>query len=235
MKVRFLQRLFDVLTPHRCAVCGLPLHAEDKLLCPSCGLALPRTDFLAHPDENLMAQVFWGRVRSVCRAAAFSYHFGHAESARPLYQLKYFGHPQAGVSLGRIFGREMVQSGFTDGIDLIVPVPLAPLRLKQRGYNQSAMLARGLSEATGIAVDEHVLQRTVFEGSQTVRDRWRRNENVKDAFRLGSAERVAGRHILLVDDVVTTGATMCACAQTLEQAHPAHISMACLAFVDYDR
>ena len=235
MRVRFLQRAMDVVAPRRCGICGRRLHAEDELLCCQCTMALPRTDHLSHPDDNLMAQVFWGRVRTVGRAAAFCYHYGHAESARPLYQLKYFGQPQVGVVLGRFFGQEMKERGFSEGINLIIPVPLAPLRLKQRGYNQSSMLAQGISEATDIPVKENVLLRNTFDGSQTARDRWRRNENVKDAFALGDSCLVKDKHVLLVDDVVTTGATSCACAYALEQAHPACISFASLAFVDDNR
>lgn len=235
MRISGLQRLYALLTPRRCCICQRKLDAGEQLVCGACTLALPRTDHLAHPDDNAMAQVYWGRVPSVGRAAAFVYHHGHAESARPLYQLKYFSRPRTGVALGRIFGADMRKSGFAEGIDVIVPVPLARRRQRERGYNQSAMLARGLSEATGIPVDGSLVERTLFEGSQTLRDRWQRHANVEGAFRLRNAAGVEGRHILLVDDVVTTGATSCACAFALEQGRPARISFASLAFVDDNR
>jgi ComF family protein len=235
MKASLLQRLFDIVARRRCSICRRPLAVEEQCVCASCNLDLPRTDHLLHPYDNPMAQVYWGRVRCVGRAAAFIYYYSHAESARPLYQLKYFSRPEVGASLGRLFGREMVASGFTEGIDLIVPVPLAPRRIRERGYNQSLMLARGLSAVSGIAVDETSVVRTQFEESQTHRDRWRRYDNVKDAFELRRADRLAGKHVLLVDDVVTTGATSCACARVMEQARPACISFASLAFVDPDR
>lgn len=234
MRVSFLQRLFDMVARRRCCICQRPLAVEEQLLCASCNLGLPRTDHLAHPYDNPMAQVYWGRVRCVERAAAFMYHYSHAESARPLYQLKYASRPEVGVYLGQLFGREMVTSGFTEGIDLIIPMPLAPRRQRERGYNQSIMLARGLSSVTGIPVDDTSVVRTRFDGSQTHRDRWRRYDNVKDVYELRHTDCLAGKHILLVDDVVTTGATSCACANVLEQAHPARISFASLAFVDHD-
>ncbi len=235
MKVSFLQRLFDMVARRRCSICRRPLAVDEQCVCASCNLALPRTDHLLHPYDNPMAQVYWGRVRCVGRAAAFIYHYSHAESARPLYQLKYFSRPEVGVCLGQLFGREMVATGFTEGIDLIIPVPLASRRIRERGYNQSLMLARGLAAVCGIAVDETALVRTRFEESQTRRDRWCRYDNVKDAFELRCADCLTGKHVLLVDDVVTTGATSCACAQVMEQAHPASISFASLAFVDHDR
>lgn len=235
MKVSFLQRLFDVPVARCCPICQAPLSADEDEICSRCDSLLPRTDHLLHPYDNAMAQVYWGRVPSVARAAALIYHFTHSESSHPLYQLKYFRRPELGVALGRLMGQAMVKSGFTDGVDLIVPVPLAWQREEERGYNQSLMLAQGLSEATGIPVDNHVLVRTSFAGSQTRRTRWDRSENVKNAFVLRDGDSLANKHILLVDDVVTTGATSCACAHVLEQAHPAHISFACLAFVDDDR
>ncbi len=235
MKVSFLQRLFDMVARRRCCICQRPLAAEEQFICASCNLSLPRTDHLSHPYDNLMAQVYWGRVRSVERAAAFIYHYSHATSAHPLYQLKYLSRPEIGVYLGQLFGREMMASEFTKGIDLIVPMPLAPRRLRERGYNQSLMLARGLSAATGIDIDDTSVVRTQFEESQTKNDRWRRYDNVKNVFEVQRVDRLTGKHILLVDDVVTTGATSCACAHAMEQAHPAGISFASLAFVDHRR
>ena len=152
-----------------------PVVGREDEICSRCDSLLPRTDHLLHPYDNAMAQVYWGRVPSVARAAALIYHFTHSESSHPLYQLKYFRRPELGVALGRLMGQAMVKSGFTDGVDLIVPVPLAWQREEERGYNQSLMLAQGLSEATGIPVDNHVLVRTSFAGSQTRRTRWDRS------------------------------------------------------------
>lgn len=182
-----------------------------------------------------MAQVYWGRVPSVARAAALVYHFPHSESSNPLYQLKYFARPELGVALGRLLGKALAESGFTEGVDLIVPVPLAPRRENERGYNQSKLLAQGIAEVTGVPVDNDVLVRVRFDDSLTRHIRWDRSENVKNAFELRGGAHLADKHILLVDDVVTSGATSCACAHVLEQAHPAHISFASLAFADDDR
>lgn len=232
MSCSFIGRLLDTIARRRCCVCRRPLAASEQYLCTECNYLYPRTDYLSRPYDNPLAQVYWGRVRCVERAAAFAYHYAHSESAHPIYQLKYFSRPQLGIALGRLFGQEMVSSGFSQGIDLMMPIPLAASRLKQRGYNQSLMLARGLSAATGIPVDDTFLARTQFAGSQTQRNRWQRVENVKDTFVLRSPSGLAGKHILLVDDVVTSGATSCACANALEKAHPAAISISCLAFVD---
>ena len=132
--------------------------------------------------------------------------------------------------MGRLMAREFLSSGFFDGIDAIIPVPLAPKRQRQRGYNQSEQLAHGISEITGLPIYNKVVRRVSFKGSQTNRGRWERNENVAHVFELRDAAAISGRHLLLVDDVVTTGATLIACAQELAQAGSIKVSVLALGF-----
>ena len=171
-----------------------------------------------------MAKLFWGQI-PVERAAALFHYESHAETANIIYQLKYKDHPEIGPLMGRMMAAELQKEEFFDGIDVIVPVPLTRERLRQRGYNQSEEIAKGVSEITGLPINKDVVKRTVFQGSQTRRSRWERQENVEYAFQLTHGEPIAGKHLLIVDDVVTTGATIIACAKELAKAGNVKISV----------
>ena len=185
---------------------------------------MPRTGYSNNPYENEMAKLFWAQI-PVERAAALFHYESHAETANIIYQLKYKDHPEIGPLMGRMVATELKRDGFFDGIDVIVPVPLTKERLHQRGYNQSEEIAKGVSEITGLPINKDVVKRTVFKGSQTRRSRWDRQENVEYAFKLIHAEPIAGKHLLVVDDVVTTGATIIACAKELVKAGNVKISV----------
>ena len=152
------------------------------------------------------------------------------ETANILYELKYKDHPEVGEVMGRLMAKELQASGFFDGIDGIVPIPLARKRQRQRGYNQSPEIARGISEITGLPIYNKVVRRKAFEGSQTNKGRWERNENVEGVFELKDASAIQGKHLLMVDDVVTTGATVIACVQELCKAGNVKVSVIALGF-----
>ena len=219
-----LRRFLDLIAPRPCVVCGCRLGVHDEVLCPSCVLQLPRTGFHLSPLDNPMARLFWGII-PVERVAAYTYYSPGSEMAQMVYDMKYHDRPDIGVALGRLMATELQSAGFFDGIDLLVPVPLAPRRERQRGYNQSRQLALGVSEVTGLAVSDCAVLRTVFKGSQTELSRWDRQENVEDVFRLRDADTLRGRHVLLIDDIVTTGATVTACARELQKAEGVRISI----------
>lgn len=229
MKISFWSRLLDLISPRLCVVCGERLSVTEEVLCGKCNLHLPRTDFQQSPYENVMAKLFWGQI-PIERATALFYYEPHAETANLLYELKYKNHPEIGEVLGRMMARELQLSGFFEGIDGIIPIPLAPKRQRQRGYNQSLCIAEGISEITGLPILKKVIRRTIFEGSQTSRGRWERNENVEHVFELTDAESVRGKHLLVVDDVVTTGATMIACSRELAKAGGVRISVLSIGF-----
>ena len=201
----------------------------EETLCSKCYLHLPRTDFGSDLYENVMAKLFWGQIQ-IEKATALFYYEPHAETANILYELKYKNHPEIGEVMGRMMARELQRSGLFDDIDAIVPVPLARKRERERGYNQSLMLAKGVSEVTGLPIYNKVVRRTKFVGSQTHRGRWERNENVADVFELMDGESIRGKHLLLIDDVVTTGATIIACAQEMQKASNVKISVLALGF-----
>ena len=222
--ISFWTRLLDLISPRACVVCGCRLSASEEVICGKCNLHLPRTGFQQDPYENIMAKMFWGQI-PIERAAALIYYEPHAETANILYELKYKNHPEIGEVMGRLMARELQTGNFFEGIDGIIPVPLAKKRERQRGYNQSNELAEGISEITGLPIYNKVVKRTVFEGSQTSLGRWERNENVEQVFELKDAPTIQGKHLLIVDDVVTTGATVIACAKELCKAEGVRISV----------
>jgi ComF family protein len=212
-----------------CVVCGSRLAVTEETLCSKCYLHLPRTDFRNNLYENVMAKLFWGRI-AIEKADALFFYEPHAETAHILYELKYKNHPEIGVVMGRMMAKELMRSGLYEGIDAIVPVPLAKKRERERGYNQSLELAKGVSEVTGLPIADKVVVRTKFVGSQTQRGRWERNENVENVFELVDGDSINGKHLLLIDVVVTTGATIIACAQELQKASNVRISVLALGF-----
>lgn len=199
-------------------------------MCAPCLLGLPYTDFLEKPYDNEMAKMFWKRVRHMEKAAALIY-YQHTNVRNVLFDLKYRHRPEVGEWLGALAARRMADTGFAEGVDCIVPMPLAPRRLRERGYNQCEVIARAMGRALDIPVVPDAVQRTAFNESQTSKGRWQRYENVKGAFVLKRRERIAGRHVLIVDDVVTTGATMSACAGLIDSVEGTTVSMFAVAFV----
>ena len=229
MKISFWARLLDLISPRLCVVCGNRLAVTEETLCSKCYLHLPRTDFDHDLYENVMAKLFWGQIK-LEKATALFYYEPHAETAQIFYEMKYKNHPEIGVMMGRMMAKELMRSGLFEGIDAIVPVPLAKKRERQRGYNQSLELAKGVNEVIGLPIYNKVVKRTKFMGSQTQRGRWERNENVEHVFELVDGDSLSGKHVLLIDDVVTTGATIIACAQEMQKASDVKISVLALGF-----
>ena len=227
--ISFWHRLLDLISPRLCVVCGQRLTVSEETICSICNLHLPRTGFHQDPYENEMAKLFWHQI-PIERATALFYYVAHSETANIIYMLKYKNHPEIGEVMGRMTARELQTKGFFDGIDGIVPVPLARKRLRQRGYNQSMEIANGVSEITSLPIYNKVIRRNTFEGSQTNKGRWERNENVEKVFELIDSETVRGKHLLIVDDVVTTGATVIACAKELCKAGNVKVSVLALGF-----
>ena len=227
--ISFWRRLLDLISPRLCVVCGNRLSVTEEVICGKCNFHLPRTDFYRNAYENEMAKLFWGQI-PIERASALFYYEAHAETTRIIYTLKYRNHPEIGEVMGRFMAKELQNARFFDGIDGIVPIPLAKKRERQRGYNQSIEIARGVSEMTGLPIFDKVVRRTVFKGSQTNMGRWARNENVEKVFELIDPTAIHGKHLLVIDDVVTTGATIIACSKELVKANNIKISVLSLGF-----
>lgn|SRR5574344_186187 len=225
----FLNRLLDLLAPRACTVCGNRLAIGEECICSVCNLHLPRTGYQNHADDNEMAHLFWGQIPLVKAAALFFYN-SHSESSKILYSLKYFWHPEIGEFMGKMIAQEFKSSNFFNDIDMIVFVPLAKKRQHQRGYNQSHEIAKGVSIITGIPINKKAIIRTSFTNSQTNLGRWGRQENVKKVFKLKEADGLEGKHILIIDDVVTTGATIIACSNALKAIEGVKFSILSLGF-----
>ena len=241
MKPSLFTRLFDLIAPRTCAICGRRLSVGESVLCAACHLHLPLTGFWRSPLDNPMARLFWGQIplaggepsqrpNSMERAAALFFYEPHSQTSKVVYDLKYHGHRNVAEGMGRIAAQTMMGSGFFDGIDLIVPIPLTRRRQWSRGYNQSREIALGVSQVTGIAVADGIVRRTAFAGSQTHRHAWERTQNVETVFSLIAPQKAEHRHVLIVDDVVTTGATVASCARQLCQADGVRISILSLCF-----
>lgn len=229
-RISFWHRVLNLISPQACVICGCRLGISEEVVCTACNLALPRTAFAQHPYDNEMARRFYARLPIEKASALFFYEAG-SEASRIIHALKYFHHPEIGQVMGRMAAEEMMPYRFFDGIDLIVPVPLARKRQRQRGYNQSEEIAKGVSAVTGIGIDTGIVRRRYFKDSQTHKTQAQRLDNVENAFEAVDATRAAGRHLLLIDDIVTTGATIWACSRPICEAASCRISVLSLGVV----
>lgn len=222
-------RILDFISPRQCVVCGRRLAPSERTLCSVCVMHIPRTLYQFDPDSNPMAQLFW-HLTPIERAAALMFYEPHAEMARMVYQLKYGNRPDIGEDLGRLMANEMHYGRFFEGINALVPVPLSRKRQRQRGYNQSEMLAQGISDITHLPVITKALVRKHFQQSQTHLSRYERQENVANMFHLIDDTPLKNKHILLIDDICTTGSTLIACANAIKHIEGIRISVLTLGF-----
>ena len=222
-------RLLDLISPRQCASCGGRLTTTEQVICANCLLHLPRTNHAAQPYDNELAQRFW-KLLPIEKAAAYFYFHSETDTSRMIYRFKYGTQPTIARHLGMLAAKEMQASGFFEGIDIMVPVPLTRKRRLERGYNQSVEIAKGISEVTNLPISKSVICRKSFKESQTLLRGFQRLENVKNAFELTNAKSIEGKHVLIVDDVATTGATICACGEELAKADNIRISVMTLGF-----
>ena len=165
----------------------------------------------------------------VVRATAYFYYYKDGKYSCLIHHLKYYDHPKVGTYLGRLAANELKASGFFDDIDLIVPVPLSKKKHRRRGYNQCDYIAHGISKITGIPIRTDCIERTIDTDTQTHKDRMERWKNTEGIFHIAKPEKLKGKHLLLVDDVVTTGATLHACISTLLTTPSVRISVFAMA------
>ena len=219
--------LLSLLFPRICYACGNHLMRNEKIICTECYVLIPRTNYHLE-DDNPVARIFWGRCR-IERAAAFSFYNRDSRIRRLIHNLKYKGVQEIGPELGKMYGLVLMNSGFTRDIDLIIPVPLHPSKERIRGFNQSYLISLGISQVTGITVDSGSLCRVSSTSTQTKKSRYERWKNVEGTFMVQDSSTVTGKHILLVDDVITTGSTMESCVNELLKSEGVRVSVAALA------
>lgn len=217
----------DILLPRRCIVCDEALDAREECLCTSCQSFLPYVDF-ASCDDNDPLRLLWGDLPFVKGGALMHYN-----PASPFHRIiegmKYRGRPDVCVAIGKLLAQSIPDASFFDGIDAVVPVPLSSQRFMKRGYNQAEQIAKGISEVSGVPLCTSLLKRKVDNATQTRLNSTLRAENVQDIFEYNASEKCAFRHLLLVDDVITTGATILSVARTLSASIPElRFSVACV-------
>ena len=223
IKESFLHLLF----PHVCSGCGSDILSEESMLCMHCVDAMPETNFEIHPN-NPVEKKFWGRLQLV--GASAQYYFTKESLMQHLmHQFKYKNNKDLGLQLGRMMGESLKRSNRFN-VEALIPLPLFPAKEKRRGYNQATILCEGMAEYMNIPVLNDVIIRPQFTETQTKKGRIERWLNMEGKFILKNSAAIRNKHILLVDDVVTTGATLEACGTELLKAENVRMSVATLCY-----
>ena len=214
---RIVERLVSLVYPNVCEVCGRSLSPGEDVLCLHCLHALPRTD--AHLSDFNMVHKRLASTVPIERAAGYFYYYKESPYVELIHRAKYQGRPAIVRKLAARFARELRPTGFFDGIDLILPVPMHRLKLIRRGYNQCDYIAHGLSEVSGVKIGDNLVA-TKKHATQTMRGSYLRWLNAGDVYGVKNGAELAGKHLLVVDDVLTTGSTMLACCGAIHAAAP---------------
>lgn len=221
----------DFLFPRYCLICGNHLNLMERKICIHCNMDLPRTFLWENATDNDLVKRFYGKA-TTHKVAAFIYYHAHSDTANLFYSFKYGNEPRVAVEMGIMAAKEMVKSGFFDNIDCLIPVPLNKHKERLRGYNQSEKIADGISKVTGIKIVRKAIIRKKHTVSQTQMNAFERQDNMDDVFGLTKqANELTGKHCLLIDDVITTGATIGACARTLSAIDNISVSIFALGCV----
>ena len=225
--MKLFKSLVNLLFPRVCAACGNILLEGEDSVCTTCRFLLPKTGYENNPD-NPLAQMFYGQMPF--NAVMAEFFFSKTGKVQHLiHGLKYHHCRENGIFLGQEIGKSLLKAPDYQGIDFIIPIPLHPKKEKLRGYNQSLVIAEGIHEIMNVPIAEKSLVRNVFTDTQTKKSREERYQNVKDIFELKKPEQLQGKHVLLVDDVLTTGATLMSAGKALLHAEGIKISVATVA------
>lgn len=225
---QYISDFVSLFFPQVCLGCRRSLVFQEEYLCTHCQYNLPYTYF--HLDkDNRAAKSLWGRIRTETVVSYFYFTYG-SPVQQILHSIKYRNRPRAAHFFGRLYGAELTAAETFKDATLIIPVPLHRKRLNERGYNQSEYFGKGLSESMGIEMGSSVLKRTRHRKSQTMKSRYERYENTEGIFKVVRPKDVVDRHVILVDDVLTTGATLEACANALLEVKGVKVSIITLAY-----
>lgn len=217
-KPGLIRMIWEFVFPRYCKVCGHRLDPSEEQLCITCYLNLPRLDYNMNelnPTEKLLLT-----EKCLVRAVSLFQYSKESEYRNILFHLKYWHHPRVAVWLSQIGAKELKEKGFFEGIDCIVPLPLTYWKEIRRGYNQCTFIAKGIHKATGIPIIENALKREKEHTKQAGLGKYQRWRNAQDLFKVANPSLLQGKHVLVVDDVVTTGATLLSMIDTIEAAVP---------------
>ncbi|MBR4842810.1 MAG: ComF family protein [Bacteroidaceae bacterium] len=216
--MNFFSSVADFLMPRYCKVCGRRLSVSEEHLCISCYLGLPIVDY----DRNTLnrTEAVLLSESSFVRGTSLLHYDKESDYRKILFHLKYWGHPDVGSWIASIGARKLGEMGFFNDIDAIVPLPLTRRKMRKRGYNQCMYIAQGIREVTGLPVIEHAVTRNADKTHQAGLGLFQRWSNAQGLFSVSDAHALQGRHILIVDDVITTGATLCSMIDTIGQSVP---------------
>ena len=220
------ESLLHVVFPHVCDGCGSDLLNIESRLCIRCLSSLPETNFEIHPN-NPVEKDFWGRL-PIINASAHLYFTKESLVQQLMHQLKYKGNKDLGLQLGRLMGNALKNATRFNEIKALVPLPLFPSKEKKRGYNQATVLCEGIAEILSLPILDRVITRPQHTETQTKKGRIERWKNIEGKFQLIDPVAIQNKHLLLVDDVVTTGATLEACGNELLTAKNVKLSVATL-------
>lgn len=226
-----VRMLYEFVLPHYCKVCGRRLDPSEQQLCISCYLGMPRLEYdmdAINPTERLLMA-----EKSLVRATSMFMYDKDSDYSNIFRHLKYWHHPRVGLWLAKIEANELRKEGFFEGIDCIVPLPLTYWKEVRRGYNQCLYIAKGVRKATGLTILKNAVIRKVNRGKQAGLGKYQRWGNAQGLFHVADADALRGKHILIIDDVITTGATLCSMIDTIQAAVPdIKVSVFTLALAD---
>lgn len=220
--------LLHLAFPHVCEACGTDNLQSDHLLCLRCLSSLPETNFHLH-SSNPVEKIFWGRI-PVTHATAQYYFTKESLIQQLMHQFKYKSNKDVGIYLGKLMGYALLESNRFSSINALIPLPLHKSKEHKRGYNQATILCEGMATVLGKPVLKDVIVRPEQTETQTKKGRIQRWQNMEGKFALAKPQSIEGKHVLLVDDVVTTGATLEACGHELLKAGNVQLSIATLCF-----
>jgi ComF family protein len=220
--------ILQLIYPHVCEGCGTDHVQEDHFLCLRCLSELPHTSYHMH-SNNPVEKIFWGRL-PVFSATAHFYFTKQSVIQHLMHQVKYKGNTDLGIYLGKLMGADLAASNRFAYADALIPLPLFIQKEKKRGYNQAKLLCDGIAPILQKPVINNAVFRAIHTETQTKKNRVQRWQNIEKGFALTDPTMLGGKHVILVDDVITTGATLEACGRILLQCEDLRLSIASLCF-----
>ena len=225
--MKIIHSFIEIFYPRICLACSRKLLDYEQVICTYCETGLPKTNF-HNRESNPVEILFWGRC-NIESASAYYRYLKQGKVQNLIHNFKYKGYQEIGIFMGEVYGRTLSKSDRFNTVEHIIPVPLHPKRQRVRGFNQSEVFGRGLARTMKATLDKTSLLRNEHTETQTKKSRWERHKNVSSIFVINDPEKLKGKHVLLVDDVITTGSTIESCVNTLAQIEGIKISVVAIA------